>query len=220
MRLRSTIIAVIALMVFAAGCDKSTNPSSNEKPVLAAITLSIPAANFSDTCNAPAYSYASLAQAVLQYASMYSSLPNGTNNNGVWTWSFTEGAMTATMTARKLSDGQYEWKLVLNGSDGSTTYSNWTAFLGTSSADGKSGTATFYDDTPTPSTTPDVVVNWSTGANNVVTVDFESVSDQMKFIMLSNGTSGEITTYHKVGSTWVADGYHATWTAPGAMATC
>jgi hypothetical protein len=217
MKIRSLFV-VAACLLFAAGCDKATDPSS-DKPVLAAVSISIPAANFSDTCNAPAYLYASLAQSLVQYASMYTSLPSGTNVNGVWTWTFTEGTMTATMTARKLGDGRYEWKLVLNGTDGSTTYTNWTAIVATSSADGKSGTLTAYDDTPTPSTTADILMTWSTAANNVATIEIESVSDAMKSVLISNGVTGDVRLYRKVGSAWVAAG-HYVWTAPAALATC
>lgn len=212
--------SALAFMSIIAGCDTATDADSNTPPKLAAIAISVPAANFSDTCNAPAYSYASLAQSMVQYAALYAQLPGGTNNNGVWTWTMTDNGITVTITARKLSDGTYEWRTVLNGTDGTDTYANWTAFLATTSADGKSGSLTIYDDSPTPSTTVDVVITWSTDANNVATIEFESVEDLMKFILVTNGTTGDVRTYNKVGGAWVADGYHAVWTAPGALATC
>ena len=221
MKVRSLFV-VVALFLFAAGCDKVTNPST-DKPVLAAISISIPSANSSDACNATAYGYASTAQALIQLATVYANLPTGTSVGGVWTWTITEEGVTATMTARRLDDGQYAWKLVLNGTEtggGGTVYANWTAFEATSSADGKSGTLTIYDDSPTPSTTAEVIVTWSTGASNVATVNVEFAQENMKFVLVSNGTTGEVTAYEKVGGTWGSAVFHATWTAPGALATC
>jgi hypothetical protein len=218
MRLRYFAL-VLAAMIIAAGCDTATDANSNTPPKIATIAISVPAANFSDTCNAPAYSYASLAQAMVQYATLYAQLPGGTNNNGVWTWSMTDDGITVTITARKLTDGRYEWKIVLNGTDGTDTYANWTALEGTVAADGKSGSLTFYDDSPTPSTNADVIVMWST-TGTTTTIDFESVQDDMKFVLITNGTSGEVSTYHKVGSAWAGPDYHGTWTAPNALATC
>ncbi|MEK6649722.1 MAG: hypothetical protein AABY75_01985 [Bacteroidota bacterium] len=221
MKIRS-LFAVAAVLLFAAGCDKVTDPSASDKPTLAAVSISLPAANFSDTCNAPAYSYAASAQALIQLATAYANPALGTSVNGVWTWSITQDGVTATMTARRLDDGRYSWKLVLNGTEagsGGTVYTNWTAFEATSSADGKSGTLSIYDDSPTPSTTVDVIVTWSTGASNAVTINVEFVQENMKFVLVSNGTTGEVTSYTKVASTWVQE-FHASWTAPGALATC
>lgn len=222
MKIRPLFIAAAALLIFAAGCDKTTDPSSSDKPVLAVASISLPAANMIDTCNAKAYTYAATAQALIQFATVYANPALGTSVNGVWTWSITESGVNATMTARLLDDGRYSWKLVLNGTDtdDGTVYSNWTAFEATSSADGKSGTLTIYDDSPTPSTTVDLVVTWSTGANNVATVELEFVQENVKFVLVSNGTTGEVTEYVKVGGNWIGTGFHATWTGPGALATC
>lgn len=222
MRLRSSVVAALVLLVVGVGCDKANDPS-DERPVIAVASVSVPAANFSDTCNAKAYSYASTVQMLISFANIYANPALMTNNNGVWTYGFTDDGITATVTARKLGDGQYTWKLVLNGtsvSDPTESYSNWTAFESTSSADGKSGTLVIYDDSPTPSTTIDVKVIWSTNASNVSTVTVEMPQEDGRFVFVSNGTSGEVTEYAWVGSAWVATGYHATWTAPSALATC
>jgi hypothetical protein len=223
MRFRSLLLTVFALAVFVVGCDKATDPA-NEKPVIAVASVSVPAANFNDTCNVRAYTYASTVQALIQMANLYGNPQLMTQVNGVWTYTMTEDGVTVTITAQKQSDGQYTWRLKLNGTDTNdgTVYTNWTAMEATSSADGKSGTLRIYSDSPTPSTTVDVQLTWSTGANNVVTVTMEFPQENMRFVLVSNGTTGEVTEYMRTSptSSWVTTGYHATWTAPGALATC
>jgi hypothetical protein len=60
---------------------------------------------------------------------------------------------------------------------------------------------------------------WSTDGTTT-TIDYESVQDLMKFVLITNGTTGEVSTYYKVGGAWTGPDFHATWTAPGALATC
>lgn len=227
MQLRTSFLMLIAsaLMFLVFGCDETTN-TAEEKPVLAAASVSVPAVNFnvSDTCGSKAYAFASEVHAFIALANAYANPAFMTQVNGVWTYSVTDDGVTVTITAAKQSDGSYRWTVKMNGTDGTdgTVYANWTAMEASSSADGKSGSVTIYSSDPTPSTTIDVSFTWATGAGNMVTYDMQVPQENVRFVLLSNGTTGEVTEYTRANSSssWVATGYHATWADNGAVPAC
>lgn len=225
MHLRSLMVAALALIVFVAGCDKTTDPS-NEKPILVTGSVSVPAfsSNPSDTCGPKAYLYASEIQAFLALANAYANPALMTQVNGVWTYSVTEDGVTMTITSARQGDGSYRWLVKLNGTDTNdgTVYANWTVMEATSAADGKSGSLTIYDDSNVPASTVDASFIWSTGANNMVTYDLQIPSEDARIVLRSNGTTGEVTEYVRANSTapWVTTGYHATWSTVGGVPVC
>jgi hypothetical protein len=219
------MVAALALIVFVAGCDKTTDPS-NEKPILVTGSVSVPAfsSNPSDTCGPKAYLYASEIQAFLALTNAYANPALMTQVNGVWTYSVTEDGVTMTITSARQGDGSYRWLVKLNGTDTNdgTVYANWTVMEATSAADGKSGSLTIYDDSNVPASTVDASFIWSTGANNMVTYDLQIPSEDARIVLRSNGTTGEVTEYVRANSTapWVTTGYHATWSTVGGVPVC
>lgn len=227
MHVRSPFFVIVTLLLslFVLGCEE-TNTPGDEKPILASGTVSVPAfaTDPSDTCGPKAYLYASQVQAFIALANAYANPAFMTQVNGVWTYSVTEDGVTFTITSSKQSDGSYRWLVKLNGTDTNdgTVYSNWTAMEANSTADGKSGSVIIYDDSPTPGTTVDVSFTWSTGANNMVTYDLQVPQENVRFVLLSNGTTGEVTEYIRANSSssWVPTGYHATWASVGGVPVC
>jgi hypothetical protein len=163
-------------------------------------------------------------QAFLALANAYANPAFMTQVNGVWTYSITQDGVTMTITSTKQSDGAYRWLVKLNGVDASdgTVYSNWTAMEARSTADGKSGSVTIYDDSDAPGSAVDVSFTWSTGANNMVTYDLQVPQEDVRLVLKSNGTTGEVTEYMRASSSapWVTTGYHATWSSVGGVPVC
>lgn len=227
MRKRTPFFVAFALMLalFAIGCEESNDPS-NERPIFAVGTVSVPAfsSSPSDTCGQKAYLYASEVQLFLALANAYANPALMTQVNGVWTYSVTEDGVTMTITSSKQSNGTYRWLVKLNGTDTNdgTVYANWTAMEANSTADGKSGSVIIYSDDPTPGTIVDVSFTWSTGAGNMVTYDLQVPHENVRFVLLSNGTTGEVTEYIRASdsSPWVTTGYHATWASVGGVPAC
>jgi hypothetical protein len=227
MRLRSLILILVALTLalFVVGCEE-TNNTGDERPIFAPTSVSVPAysGNPSDTCSYKAYLFANNVNAFLALANAYANPALITLVNGAWTRSITADGVTMTITATRQGDGSYRWLVKLNGtdSDDGTVYANWTAMEATSTADGKSGSVTIYDDSNLPASTVDASFTWSTGANNMVTYDLQIPVENVRFVLLSNGTTGEVTEYTRASdaSPWVTTGYHATWTSNGGVPTC
>jgi hypothetical protein len=131
-----------------------------------------------------------------------------------------------TAGANKQTDWSYTWSLTLNGTESgsSTTYNNWVAFTGTSSADGKSGDFKAYDDNTT-TLAGDFV--WSVDANSKLTATLTSYSSGTadgKVVIVNNADgSGELDAYSGTvltfKSTWVASGAGTWWTYDSSTGT-
>jgi hypothetical protein len=212
-------LAVLAIGLTMAGCDKSNEPD-NSPPSIPVLQFSTPAQPTTvDTCQYPAWLYA---QAVNEFALLptYFSQLRPTQDGNAWVWQIAEGNASMVLRAEKTSSGDVTWALVLNGDDGEgTVYNNWTAMRGTTSADGSSGTLTFYEEN---TTTVEGEFSWTKNSAGVLTgtlISYTSGVQDAKIVHVSNPNgSGEITVYARSGSNWVQT-FHATW-APGAPAVC
>ncbi len=212
----------VVVVLLVAGCNKnSTNPTGpTTQPSFPSVTLKGPNTNSTEahavetktnisalnTMTSPTYLAALI-------------LITPTQNGNVWTWAFTQGTLTLTATATTQTDGSNAWSVKLNGKDPSTdsTYNNWIAVTGTSSADGKSGDFKTYN---INSTVLAGEIVWSTDASNKLTATFTAYTNGTasgKSIVTNNADgSGELDSY--VGtilvfkSTWVAAGTGTWWT--------
>jgi hypothetical protein len=214
---RRIISALAIATIIASGCSKSSSPSSpptTTTPTPPSITFKGPNTNSSDTY---AQMVKSMAASFTGLTSLYSPYfaTNPKQNGSTWTWTVTEPpSLTATFTATKQSDGSFVWKLVLNGksSSDSTTYNNWTALQGTSSADGKNGDWKVYQ-TNTTILAGEFI--WSTDNAGKLTGTLRSYSEtgtlsgSIAIINNSDG-SGEIDEYD--GNALV---FKAVWTSSG-----
>jgi len=166
LRLHKSGVLVLIIGIFMAGCSSK---SSSTGPGSSAPQLKAP--QFKGPSSTSASADTSLgARTAISTAALFNGLSasfmayfigSGTHSGNSWTWSYTQNGVTGTWTATSSSSG-YNWNLVLNGSNGTVTYNNWTALGGSESADGKSGNWTFYF---MNTTTPEFQASWSTDSN-------------------------------------------------------
>jgi hypothetical protein len=202
---------LIALLTASIGCkkdDSSTGPASTAATI-PTVTFKGPSA--SETHAQTANTYAQSMNSLLSASSAFSAMPASTNGN-VSTWTINAGSYTSTFTATKQSDGSYTWKWVLNGTVGNQTYNNWTYWSGTTSADGKTGSWSFYEN---GSTRPVEDLNY-TNVNGVLTgtwliYNTSGVVDSKMVIINNTDNSGEFDWYYD-GTTL---SMKVTWTASG-----
>ncbi|HEX2960398.1 MAG TPA: hypothetical protein VHO43_01315 [Ignavibacteriales bacterium] len=139
-----------------------------------------------------------------------------TSSNGEWKWVVNPGGTASeTFTGKRNSDGSYTWALILNGTIQNDSYSNWKAFEGTTSADGKSGNWKIFDEN---STTLVGEYSWSTNASGILTgilLEYDNGAASGKMEVINNpDNSGSLKIYHnnvlELMSTWKTDGT-GTW---------
>ncbi|MFZ1080389.1 MAG: hypothetical protein WAO19_00520 [Candidatus Kryptoniota bacterium] len=192
-------ILVLAAM-FVAGCSKSSSTGNNSTaPALKAPTFAGPSSTSTTADTSAGYLYASTyANIFTAYSESFTEyfVGTGTQSGNSWTWTETANGITGTWTATSTSSG-YNWSLVLNGSNGTTTYNNFTIVSGTESTNGSSGSWTLYYENET---TAEFGVTWSTDANGVVTGtivsnDSSGTAVQKDVITENPNKSGELKEY-------------------------
>ena len=226
MRTKLSILSVgLAIALIVGGCNKkssnpATSPQTSTTPTFPVVSIKGPNTNSTDT----------YAQTVKAYATSVSQLTtpsflgaiitvSPTQSGNTWTWAGTEGNFTVTATATQQTDGSLTWSATLNGTDPSsgTTYNNFVAMTGSSSADGKSGDFKSYVDN---TTTLDGDFAWSTNASGALTATLQSytngsVTNKITIVNSSDG-SGELDAYSGTvltfKATWVANGSGTWWT--------
>lgn len=215
---KSSLGILVILTLTAASCKKTSTEPTGAPPTVPTVMFSAPGQQ--DPCSQQAYAFVSIANSMAAYFSVFSTIQPAVSGN-VYTWEITSDSLTITFTAVRQSDGSYSWEMKLNGSDSGIHYTNKVIFSGTTSADGKSGSFTAYDDS-----SPEIIgtFTWSTSATNVLTgtlIENDSGGNPAyKYDLVSNPNgSGEVTASYWGGSAWVQD-FHATWPSAGAQATC
>jgi len=221
--MRKLLLAGLAVAMTAmVGCDKKdNNPTSpgGTAPTIPVIQIqtSIP-----DTTTNPyaqsARSQVAATNAYFSFGSIFNSM-QATNSGNTWTWTYTAGGLTETFTATKQGDGSYTWKLTMNGSDGSHTYSNYTLYEGASSADGKSGNWAIYS----YGDTTYVKFQWSTDASGVLTGTMDDMNGSTvanRMVITSRpDKSGQIVWYQATSTmqekwVWLTTGHGSFYTYP------
>jgi len=143
---------LVAAIILLAGCSKKDSPTSSNgssAPVVSPVTFSGPSTTSSDVHAYEAQSLALSANAYSSYFSIFAA-QQGTQNGNTWTWTESYYGASVTFTGTQTSTG-YSWKWIYSGYDSSSqmTYNNWVFLEGTTSADGKTGTWTIYQDNTT-----------------------------------------------------------------------
>ncbi len=213
--IRLALLFALILGFTVAGCkkDSTTTGPSTQKPTAPVITVTGPKTQSSDTHALQAQSYAGMVNGFAGFAQPYAQMP-GTQNGNVWTYTYTVGTFTVTMTATVATNGDAAWKLVYNGTEpGDTTvFHNWVAMEGTTTADGKSGNWKIYY---LNSTVLEALFTFSTNAAGAVTSELAVYDEhsvlqaKYKFINNKDG-SGELDLY--TGTTLIQK---ITWTSTG-----
>ncbi|MCI0690543.1 hypothetical protein L0337_00885 [candidate division KSB1 bacterium] len=213
-KVAGTAAALLALAII--GCsknDKSPTQPQNTTPLLPSIAFIGPNTGSQDPNAQQAKLHIQTINGYTNILAPFAGL-QGTPNGNSWTWTYNVQNLTATLTATQQSDGSYYWKLVLNGTDPNTntTYNNWAALDGTTSADGKNGSFKGYS----PNTTTLLAqFAWATSSNGVLTGTFKlydntgAVTSQIDIGNNSDG-SGEVRL-----STGGTLSFRAVWLANG-----
>lgn len=212
---------VFILGVFA-GCEKKTPTEPDATaPTIPAPQFSSPSATDTSQCNQMAYIYVQMANSMSLYGTIFTG-QTPQQNGDTWTWQFTQGTLTMRVVATKQSSGGYQWQVILNGTDSQdgTTYNNWVALQGTSSADGKSGSWTIYEDN---STVTAAQFLWETSSAGVLTGTFTVYEQgvQSYRVVVVRNANGSGTVTHSIFSSgqWMTQ-FTANWAAQGAVAQC
>jgi hypothetical protein len=211
------ILFVTFTVLFVAGCSKDSSPTSpGDQQQQTAPT--VPTASFSGPTSSDAHAQIAASQVTLMNALMAPAAAfsgrAATNAGNTYTWTITVQSLTETFTATRQTDGGFDWSFTLSGSDNDHNYgTGWTFWTGTTSADGKSGSWTFYE---FGQTTKAADLVYSTNASGVLTGTwqvYDAGGAVTGKVVLTNNTnqSGEVDVY--------GDGTHlsykATWTGSG-----
>ncbi len=222
-RMKRTFFALLGGLLFlvltAGDCKKTSTEPGGGAPTVPTVTFSSPGQQ--DQCSQTAWSIIQFANAYSMQFSIFASLQPTTSGSD-YNWQVTLDSLTISVKATRQGDGSFVWEIRYNGTEDGVTYSNKVMASGSTSADGKTGSFTAYDDS-----SPGVVgtFSWSTSASNVLTGTFlekdtPGGADVYKIEIVSNANgSGEVTTSTWSGSAWVVE-FHATWASSGGQATC
>jgi hypothetical protein len=209
-----SVVFIILFSVFT-GCKKDESSSTDPGSGTAAIpqvTFRGPNTNSTDANAQTAKAYATSMNGVMSSSSIFSQMPAQQNGN-TYTWTYGGGGMSYTFTGQKQSDGSFTWTFTFTGTQGSTNYTNFKMWEGTTSADGKSGSWTFYEPGHAGKT-EDLV--YSTDANGVLTGTWYiyntsgTLSGKLVIVNNTDG-SGRIENYNN--GTILS--YKAVWAANG-----
>jgi hypothetical protein len=207
---------LIVLLVVFVGCKKdesSTGPATTAASV-PKINFSGPNTTSTDVNATRTKGDALTMNGVMSAGTAFASVP-AQQNGSTSTWTYGSGGITYTFTGVQQSDGSYAWTLTLNGIVGSTNYSNFKIWDGTSSADGKNGSWTFYEPGHTAKT--DALV-YSTDANGVLTgtwyiYDSSGTLSEKLVIVNNKDGSGQVVEYFNSDVTIMS--YKSVWAANG-----
>ncbi|HEY6952530.1 MAG TPA: hypothetical protein VI758_08980 [Bacteroidota bacterium] len=222
MRIRYQLSIIgLALALIATGCDKLKNSTEPQTaPTFPTLSLKGPNTTSGDTHAQQTITTITTLNAQISpaYLALVASL-TPTQNGDTWTWLLSQGTLTLTTTATKQPDGSFAWTVKVNGTDPTTdsTYTNWVALSGTSSADAKSGNFNTY---LVNSTTPAGNVVWSKDASGNLTATFTyyvNGTPTGKAVVVNNtDNSGELQMFTGTTMTsksvWAANGSGTWWT--------
>jgi hypothetical protein len=171
-------IVLIVLLAAITGCKKNESSPTDSGGTANIPQVSFTGPNTNDPKAATAKSYATSMNGIMSASSVFANMPAQQNGN-TSTWTYGGGGMSYTFTGVKQGDGSYTWSYTFTGTEGGVSYVNFTMWQGTTSADGKSGSWTFFEPGHTGKTDEYV---YSTDANGVLTGTW--------YIYLTNGSLG------------------------------
>lgn len=129
--------------------------------------------------------------------------------DGSWSYTWTENGLSWTITATRHDDGSASWTVKVDGSNDNHSYDNYTIAEGSKNADGSQGSWTKYDEQGNGNV--EYSFEWTTNDNGVVNGLMEMPQDNIRFEMVSNPDgSGSIERYE--------DGvlrFEASWSGQG-----
>lgn len=219
MKKLSSVVFVLLAIVLLAGCDKDSNPidtTPTKKPTAPTVSFDGPTTNSTNEYAQQAQAFSQMFNGFASFFTAFSGL-EGTQNGNTWTYTFSGGPWTETITVTQLPDNSYTWSIVINGVYEDVTVNNWKAFEGTSSADGKSGTWKIYAEN---STLLEVELSWAADAqgNETGSMKFYQngvLDEQLDIVNNVNGTGSMKLWDKKTSGTGLYLNIEITWLANG-----
>ena len=211
-------IVTVLFAAFSAGCElpEESLGEDSEPPPLPTVVFRSP----QTTSTNPEALNTKVAVDAMNGFSSYFLIFSGltpTRDQNAFLWTYTSQGLTITLTATKLTDGGYSWKIVYNGTDSENkTYNNWTSLDGTTTVDSKSGAWVVYQENATTKTAD---FQWSTSATDALSGTFQLYNNgapSTQLTLTSNAdNSGELKQYDVAAliyrSLWQANGSGQWW---------
>lgn len=149
---------VSVCLIGIAGCSDDDNPAGSgngaEAPEFSIVTVSVPDAmtQSSDPMAQLTVSYVAFANTFSSWFSFFTppagaakvAAPAGAHDGAPWVFTWSEDGLTVTLTITEDSEN-YTWSVVLDGTDGETTYDDFTLIDAAASKDGSGGSLVIYD---------------------------------------------------------------------------
>lgn len=210
------LLLFVLLTFFFVSCDSSSDDEKQTPPSLP--NISELALNFPTNSPDQLSEYASVSGLGISTFAAFSQLPDGTFEDGIWTWEYSYNGLTMTATSEVQESGDYLWKFYLDGVDDnlSQTFNNQLIMQGTISKDGTSGSIDIFFSVDGFSSS--ISTTWSTNGEGAFTSttsissingDQEVIRTSYTFVQNQDG-SGSFTA--AVGTIVL---YSATWDSNG-----
>jgi len=213
-KIKAFLVLLLFFILVSACKDSSTEPERSEPREFNFKKIEVPEGlkSVSDSKAQLTVGYVSLANTSQIYAGLFQ-IPQGASNDGEhYTWA--NGPISITMFQSE-DNGNYTWKLVMNGTEDGVIYSNWVAMEASQTTDGENGWVKIYEDN---STVIDTEWSWSTESNGKYTFSITNIGggENSRIVVVSNpDKSGEVLSYEnniiQSRSTWATTGAGEWW---------
>lgn len=210
------LLSLVTMFVIGCSDDDNDSPTGGNNAGgavdLSSATIDIPpamaTAASSNTGAAQAQGYLQMLNSFSAYSSFMTApaAKIAEVNDGVYTW--TSGGLSITMTIVD-QGSEITWDVVVNGSDGQTTYENFTLIDGYQEKDGSSGNLSIY--APSYPSAASAFWTWGTSPTGVFTSSYyDNLSGVNVDATVNTDGSGSVYYYAgqtiQFGSTWNTDG--------------
>ncbi len=212
------LVLILLTLSFFFACKEKTTSSNDDPPA----TPSLEDVQIEAPENAPdeVQTYVDLANGYMGLGYGFGSYTSGESDydNGVWTWSYTNGQLTLYVTAEDNGDGTVTWKWIWDGTDSyGQVYDQWVFLNGTYDKEGKNGQWTMYY---TNSVQAVIAAEWSTTAGGVKNLEVnyfeEDGTEILRYVVVSNpDNSGSFSYFYEYEGSMIL-ALQATWNAAGA----
>ena len=212
-------LLVLALAVGCGGDDNGTNGNGDDEPEdLTIQQISVPQglteAATEEPMAAMAVGYVTLANSIAGYGSFFETpaASSSQTSGDTLTVTWSNGSLTVIMKYWETTTTD-NWKIMLNGTDGSTVYVNWTFMEAEQNKSGTGGSLVIYDENTTT-----VILSWvwTIDTSDNITVVFTNYEDDERIEIVGNANGTGSVEYYENNVLlyeieWYADGSGAWW---------